>query len=81
MTMTKTDEWWASLTIAQKERVAGRIVANEQTESPRPSVVYPACTAIWMALPDERKEWIYDHCTNAHGLVIDDWTEGYSLSY
>lgn len=59
--------WWTSLSVAQKERVAKKGQAGDYQ--------YPACSAWWNALPEEKKEWIHDHCVNKHGYVLQEWDE------
>jgi len=66
--MNTVDLWWSSLTIRQKERIAWKVTGQE--------IAYPACTSVWKELSDEKKQKIYDHCTSAHGLQMDDWKEG-----
>ena len=67
------DDWWASLTVAQKERIASKITKRE--------VHYPECTAVWMELSNERKNGVHDHCVDAHGHIMTEWTEGDTYSY
>jgi len=67
------DEWWASLTVAQKERIGSKIEKRE--------VHYPECTRVWMALSDERKSRVHDHCVDSHGHIMTEWTEGDTYSY
>ena len=68
-----TDEWWASLVVTQKERIASKIAKRE--------VHYPECTTVWMSIDAERKQRIHDHCTDEHGLVKPLWNEGDTYSY
>ena len=67
------DEWWAGLTVPQKERIAGKVA--------KCPVHYPECTIVWNKLTAERKQRIHDHCTDEHGLIRTDWTEGTTYSY
>ena len=67
------DEWWSGLVVTQKERIAGKIAKRE--------VKYPECTSIWIGLTDEVKKRIHDHCTDDHGLLKEEWTEGETYSY
>lgn len=60
------NEWWASLTVAEKQRIASKVAGRE--------VVYPECTVVWNSLEEEKQRWIHDHCTAAHGLEIKEWT-------
>jgi len=67
------DNWWASLTVPQKERIGSKIAKRE--------VHYPECTAVWIDLDDAHKQAIHDHCVDAHGHVMTEWTEGDPYSY
>ena len=67
------DLWWSNLTISQKERIAKKITKEE--------CVYPKCTLVWKELGDDKKEWIHKHCTSKHGCVIEEFTEGQTMSY
>lgn len=60
------------MTIAEKERIAQK--ANDK------EVPYPACTAWWNELPDDKKGWIKSHCEKKHGSVVPEWTEGNMFS-
>ena len=83
--MTKFDEWWANLTVAQKERIATKAATKAaQKENPDAKVVpvlYPACSAWWVKQDLETQERIYKHCTDAHGYLLSEWQEGRSMSY
>lgn len=82
MAFTKNDEWWASLTIAQKERIATKAKnKNNPAGTPVTQVLYPACSAWWNTLDDERKSWLHDHCMDRHGYLLPEWSEGQSFSY
>lgn len=59
------DEWWASLTVLEKERIATKVAGRK--------VEYPECTVLWNSLGDDKQRQIHDHCTDAHGLVMLDW--------
>ena len=60
-----TNEWWASLTVVEKERIASKVAK-------RP-VAYPECTVLWNGLNEETQQKIHDHCTDKHGLVMKEW--------
>lgn len=60
------NEWWASLTVVEKERIASKVAGRK--------VVYPECTTLWNSLGDARQREIHDHCTDKHGLVMQEWT-------
>ncbi|MBQ0035008.1 MAG: hypothetical protein KBS77_06910 [Bacteroidales bacterium] len=76
--ISKTDEWWAGLTIDQKERIAKKAAKDygQQLE-----VAYPACSRWWVTLPEEKKQAIHDHCTDRHGYLMPEFKEGKELSY
>lgn len=66
--------WWSSLPVSEKERIAlkGIRKAGDPDES---KAQYPACTAWWNTLAEERKEFIYKHCVLAHGDELREWKE------
>lgn len=81
--MNTNDElniWWSSLTIAQKERIACKI-ADRQVVEWNDTITYPACTRLWACLTTEQQQKIHDHCTDAHGYLLNDWSEGNGMSY
>ena len=47
------NEWWASLTVVEKERIASKVAK-------RP-VAYPECTVLWNGLNEETQQKIHDH--------------------
>ena len=72
------DAWWASLPISRKERIARKALskANPGQAVDESTVLYPACTVWWGSIDDKQREAIYDHCTNRHGDLQQDWQEG-----
>lgn len=76
--LSKNDEWWAGLTIAQKERIARKAASLVEVQI---ETSYPACSRWWMTLPEEQKSEIHDHCTDRHGYLLADFKEGKTLSY
>ena len=72
--------WWASLTIGQKERIASKIKSREN-DGRTVVVNYPECSDVWNSLPVESQRAIYQHCTDDHGLLLQEWTEGWAFSY
>lgn len=76
--LSKNDEWWAGLTIGQKERIA-RKAAQETGMSV--GTTYPACSRWWMTLSEERKTTICDHCTDRHGYLLADDKKGKPQSF
>jgi len=79
MNVKDLDKWWSSLTVGQKERIASKIESKKAGEDIK--VTYPACTVVWNGLEIEAKEKIHDHCTDKHGLLLPEWSEGASMSY
>ena len=73
------DQWWAGLTIAQKERIASKAASKRSGNSEQ--VLYPECTRWWLGVEAEQKEWVYAHCTDKHGLLLEEWREGKTYSY
>lgn len=67
--LSKNDEWWAGLTIGQKERIARK--AASETGMPT-DPLYPACSRWWMTLSEEQKAANRDHCTDRHGYLLAD---------
>jgi len=67
------EEWWASLKVAEKERIASKIAK-------RP-VAYPECTAVWNQISEDRRQMIHDHCIMDHDDEMSPWTEGACFSY
>jgi hypothetical protein len=55
VTLGFSDTWWSKLTIMEKERVASRVFGQD--------VKYPECTGVWLNLDEEKKRWVYEHCT------------------
>lgn len=75
----KLETWWASLTVSEKERIAGKI-ASKALGGKYVQVHYPECSTLWNELSQEEQEAIYRHCTDAHGLLLQDWKTGHPFS-
>ena len=69
--------WWASLTVAQKERIARKALskASPDGKADESQVLYPACTRWWNTLDEERRQTIHDHCVGRHGYLMKEWNE------
>ena len=69
--------WWASLTIAQKERIArkGQAKASPDGKVDEELVKYPACTRWWNSLDEPLKEKVHDHCVDRHGYLLMEWRD------
>lgn len=72
------EDWWCNLTIAQKERIASKYVSKHAGVTM--TCYYPNCTNLWNSLSDFDKQVIYEHCTDAHGLLLTEYKEGKMFS-
>lgn len=79
MTKEALGEWWSSLTVTEKERIASKIKSKAAGKTV--TVHYPECTQVWNETPQEQKERVYAHCTDDHGLLLPEWTDGKSYSF
>ena len=77
MRNTELETWWASLTIAQKERIArkGQTKTAPGGEVDEELVRYPACTRWWNSLDEPLKEKVHDHCVDRHGYLLMEWRD------
>ena len=71
------DIWWASLTIAQKERIArkGLTKASPDGKVDDELVRYPACTRWWNTLDAQTQQKVHDHCVDRHGYLLQEWND------
>ena len=71
------DIWWASLTIAQKERIArkGLTKASPDGKVEDELVRYPACTRWWNSLDAQTQQKVHDHCVDHHGYLLQEWND------
>lgn len=78
MNNTELDNWWASIPISQKERIARKSFTKTHPGEPvdESQVIYPACTRLWGELDEERKNKIYEHCVHRHDLGEKEWNAG-----
>ncbi|MGM9802890.1 MAG: hypothetical protein ACI308_01800 [Muribaculaceae bacterium] len=79
MNRIELDNWWCGLTRYQKERIATKAATKSSGNDTR--VEYPECTVWWNSVDYQRKQAIHDHCTDKHGYLLDEWSEGKSYSY
>ncbi len=79
MTKDRLDEWWASLTITEKERIASKIASKKSGRHHH--VAYPECTVVWNALDLAHQEKVYAHCTDDHGLLLPEYKNGDTYSF
>ena len=77
MRNTELETWWASLTIAQKERIArkGQTKTAPGGKVDEELVRYPACTRWWNSLDEPLKEKVHDHCVDRHGYLLMEWRD------
>lgn len=66
--LSTTQQWWASITVNEKERIASKIAKKE--------VKYPDCTDVWNALSEEKQIAVFEHCKGKHGAKIVEWFDG-----
>ncbi len=78
MNQTELDNWWASLPIVQKERIARKALskASPDKKADESQVTYPACSRWWGSLDAARQTAIHDHCVSHHHYLLNDWQEG-----
>ena len=74
MALAEYEIWWASLPIAEKERIAAKAIKKVGIDD-ESLALYPACTRWWESLPSDRRIWIKKHCEAAHGDILKDWDE------
>ena len=69
--------WWSSLTIAQKERIAGKALKKASADGnvDMSSVTYPGCSFWWCGLDEAAQMKIHDHCESRHGYVMAEWND------
>ena len=79
MTEQELNNWWCGLTRGQKERIASK--ATTKRSGTPTVVVYPECTEWWNSIELDVKQWLHDHCTDKHGYLLEEWSEGKSYSY
>ena len=65
--------WWSSLPVTEKERIA--LKGIKKANGDESLAHYPACTAWWNSLEQDRKEFIYNHCVLAHGDELREWKD------
>ena len=77
MKKTELDIWWASLTIAQKERIARKGLSKTAPDGnvDEELVRYPGCSRWWNSLNVERQTVIHDHCVDRHGYLLQEWND------
>lgn len=73
------DEWFCSLQVKQKEHVACKVLIKEGKDTKQG--IYPNCVNIWLPLDNETKARIYAHCTDKHGMWIQEGGDGHIYSY
>lgn len=79
MTTTELDNWFCSLSVKQKEHIACKVLLKQEKDPKRG--LYPNCTDVWLLLSEDIKQNIHDHCTDSHGMWIQDGGDGPIYSY
>ena len=69
------ENWWASLPVSEKERIARKGLKKADPNADEAQALYPACTVWWNALDEGRKVFIYRHCVQVHGDELREWKE------
>lgn len=69
--------WWTSLPIKEKERIARKGLTKASTDGTidESLAFYPGCTRWWNSLPEDRKAFIYGHCSVKHGDILNEWDD------
>lgn len=68
-TISFIDTWWSRRTIKEKESIASKLYGQP--------IKYPECTGVWMNLDDEKKQWVYEHCTiDKFGNMVPRFDDG-----
>ena len=79
MNNSELDSWFCSLSVKQIEHIACRVL-KKQGKDPKEGV-YPHCATIWNALDESKKQYIHDHCTDQHGMWIQEGGDAPFYSY
>jgi len=79
MTNSQLDDWFCSLSVKQKEHIACKVL-KAQDKDPKGGL-YPNCASVWSELDEERKESIHEHCTDRHGMWIQEGGDGPIYSF
>ena len=71
------ESWWASLSITQKERIARKALKKKSADGQvdESLVLYPACSRWWVALDEESRLRIHDHCVTKHNYLQEEWND------
>lgn len=70
MTEKELNNWFCSLTIKQKEHIACKILLKHKRDAKEG--LYPKSVLVWNELDTEKKNWIHSHCTDKHGMWIQE---------
>jgi len=79
MTEIELDNWFCSLTVKQKEHIACKVLLKQERD-PKAGI-YPNCADVWMSLDEDIKDKIHDHCTDKHGMWIQEGGDAPIFSY
>lgn len=73
------DSWFCSLSVKQKEHIACKVLVK-QGKDPKGGL-YPNCVDVWNALDESIKDDIHSHCTDKHGMWIQEGGDGPIYSF
>lgn len=73
------DSWFCALSVKQKEHIACKVLLKQEKD-PKEGL-YPNCVKVWGELDAEIKNSIHEHCTDAHGMWIQEAGDGPIYSY
>lgn len=79
MTQKELDSWFVSLAVKQKEHIACKVLLK-QGKDPKGGV-YPNCWGVWEELSEDIKNQIHSHCTDKHGMWIQEEGDGPIYSF
>lgn len=73
------DNWFCSITVKQKEHIAAKLAKYNNLDAKE--FMYPNCVTLWERCDAEQKQVIHDHCTDHHGMWIQEEGDGPIYSY
>jgi len=73
------DSWFCSLSVKQKEHISCKVLLK-QGKDPKEGL-YPNCVDVWSVLDENIKNDIHSHCTDKHGMWIQEEGDGPIYSY
>lgn len=80
MTEQELDNWFCSLSVKQKEHIAAKLAKYNGLDAKE--YMYPNCWDLWARCDDVvQKQMIHDHCTDNHGMWIQEGGDAPIFSY